>query len=188
MGLVIVVLLIVGFNYINDINDYKYEIKSCENKLDYSEDRVDELKDRVKEEINNSKNEIDSLKRIQEIKISGMSAIDYSPSLSEVKMIIRNSDLEDEEYDEDLFNCVEFSHNLVREFKEEKIYSCITEIWFEDEGGHANVAINTSDKGLVYIEPQDDTIIYDLEVGDNYCDKVNWDCDWIIEYIKTCYF
>ena len=147
----------------------------------------------LKEEMNNIKDiyedEIDSLKTMQKEKIAGMSAIDYSPTLSEVKEVIKNNKIENMEYDDEAFNCVEFSNNLVKAFQEAKIYSCVTELWFE-EGAHANVVVNTSDRGIIYIEPQDDKIIYNLEIGDDYCDKVDWNCeqeDWELTHIKHCY-
>lgn len=146
------------------------------------------LKETYEKEIKNHEFEMDNLKKIQEEKIASMSAIDYSPTFNEVMEVVKNNNIENKEYDDETFACVEFSNNLVRAFQEEKIYSCATELWFEDGGAHANVVVNTSDKGIIYIEPQDDMIIYDLEVGDDYCEKVDWYCNFIITHIKHCYF
>ena len=146
-----------------------------------------QLKETYEEEIKNHESEMDNLKKIHEEKIASMSAIDYSPTLNEVMEVVRNNNIENKEYDDETFACVEFSNNLVRAFQEDKIYSCAVELWFED-GAHALVVANTSDKGIIYIEPQDDTIIYDLNIGDDYCEKVDWDCDWTITHIKSCYF
>ena len=150
--------------------------------------KFDELKELHKTEINSIETEMDSLKQLQEEKIASMSAIDYTPTIIEVKKLIKNNKIENKEYDDETFNCVEFTNNLVRAFRNEKIYSCATELWFEEGGAHAIVAIETEENGVIYIEPQDDTIIYSLKVGDDYCDKVNWDCDWEITHIKSCYF
>ena len=159
---VVVLVLILGIVHINNLNE---EINNI-------------AKDYVLE--------IDSLKTMQKEKIDGMSAIDYLPTLSEVKEVIKNNKIENKEYDDEAFNCVEFSHNLIKAFQEAKIYACITELWFE-EGAHANVVVNTSDKGIIYIEPQDDKIIYNLEIGDDYCDKIDWNCEWELTHIKHCY-
>jgi hypothetical protein len=121
-------------------------------------------------------------------KIESMSAIDYTPTLKEVKDILKNYE-DNENYDEDYYNCVDYSQSLIKEFRENKIYACITNIYFED-GGHANVAVETSDRGIIYIEPQGEEVIYTLNEGDDYCDKVDWYCeedDWKIEIIKNCF-
>ena len=149
--------------------------------------RINNLKDKMDIIANTYEDEIDSLNTVHIEKMASMSAIDYTPTLSEVKNVIRNTYIENKKYDDETFNCVEFSNNLVRAFKEAKIYACVTELWFDDGGAHALVAINIEDRGVIYIEPQDDEIIYDLKVGDDYCDKVNWDCEWEITHIKSCY-
>jgi len=41
--------------------------------------------------------------------------------------------------------------------------------------------------GKIYVEPQDDKIIFDLKPGDNYCEKVGWDCNLIIKRIIDCF-
>jgi len=148
--------------------------------------RIYNLKEKMNDIEDIYEDEIDSLIKMQEEKIAGMSAIDYSPTLSEVKEVIKNNKIENIEYEDETFSCVEFSNNLVKAFQEAKIYACVTELWFE-EGAHANVVVNTSDKGIIYIEPQDDTIIYNLEIGDDYCDKIDWNCEWELTHIKHCY-
>jgi hypothetical protein len=91
-------------------------------------------------------------------------------------------------YDENNFNCAEYSFGLIQAFRDEKIYSCIAWLVFNDDTAHAIVAVETFDYGIIYIEPQDDNIItYGLDKNDNYCDVVNWDCDWKIEKIKSCF-
>ena len=154
-----VVSLIVLFS-INEINNKK-EISFYENKII---------------ELNKTINEY-----------SNMDIIEYTPESSEVEKIVNELNLSNKEFIEEDFNCVEFSHSLIKELRKNNIYSCITEIYFYGGNAHANVAVNTSDKGLIYIEPQENLLIYDLKIGDDYCDKVNWYCDWNISHLKTCY-
>lgn len=53
------------------------------------------------------------------------------------------------------------------------------------DGAHAIVCFNTTDNGLIFIEPQDDHIVTSLTIGENYWDRnlyiVNYD-DTIIKY------
>ena len=92
---------------------------------------------------------------------------------------------------EENFDCTEFSNHFIKNFAKEGFFSCTTEITFEDDGGHIIVAVNTSDRGLFYVEPQSDRIIPrdKLEVGEDYCDIVNWRCDWedTIKKISSCF-
>ena len=74
----------------------------------------------------------------------------------------------------------------MKNFTEKDHFSCITILTFENEKfGHIIIAVNTSDYGLVYVEPQSDKIIYSLEIGDDYCKKVNWNCNLIIKKYRT---
>jgi hypothetical protein len=112
-----------------------------------------------------------------------------NPTHAEVVSLVRRNKIDEVPYNEDTFNCVEYSFGLFNAFLEEKIHSCVTWIIFDvdAEASHAIVAVNTSDKGVIYIEPQTDKIIYEMNLGDNYCDLVNWDCDWELTKIQSCY-
>jgi len=89
---------------------------------------------------------------------------------------------------EENFDCTEFSNHFIKNFAKEGFYSCTTELTFDDDTGHIIVAVKT-DRGIYYIEPQTDYIIKDdeLRVGKDYCDIVNWDCDWKIRKISSCF-
>ncbi len=76
---------------------------------------------------------------------------------------------------------------FISNFLEESFFSCATELEFDDNTGHILVSINTSDKGLVFVEPQSDDILYDLEVGEDYCKRLNWNCESIIIGISNCF-
>jgi len=131
------------------------------------------------EEINSCQEEIEHYKELP--------IWDMSPTFSKVKILVRENQIDKAEYNED-FNCVEFSFGLIKAFAEEKMYSCIAWIIFTNgTESHSLVAVNTSDEGLIYIEPQEDKIMKELSAGENYCKKVGWDCDWKIEKIKSCF-
>jgi hypothetical protein len=52
---------------------------------------------------------------------------------------------------------------------------------------HALVAVKLSDGRVIYVEPQSNKIINSLKIGEDYCDLVDWDCDWVIKNIKSCF-
>ena len=110
----------------------------------------------------------------------------FTPTLKKVKDLLKKDKTDEMEYLTGDFNCVDFSYTLIGAFKHENIYSCTTSIYFED-GAHEIVALKTIENGLIYIEPQNDLIIYELKAGDDYCEKVDWDCEWEITKIKTCF-
>ena len=89
---------------------------------------------------------------------------------------------------EENFDCTEFSNHFIKNFAKEGFYSCTTELTFDDDTGHIIVAVNT-DKGIYFVEPQTDYLIRndELQVGRNYCNIVNWDCDWKIKKISSCF-
>jgi hypothetical protein len=117
--------------------------------------------------------------------INSRSAIEYQPSYNTVAKILRNDKTDKNKYHLEDFNCVEFSNLLVKGFKDNQVFACTTYILFDDSA-HSIVAVNTKEFGIIYIEPQTDKIMLSLEVGDDYCKQVGWNCSWKIKKIKSC--
>lgn len=115
--------------------------------------------------------------------------IRFNPPYADVENIIANDDSHLMKYDELQFNCVDYTHRVIQKYFEKGIYSCMTTLYFEDGLAHANVAINTSDRGVIYIEPQTKVILDELTLNKDYCDYVNFDCDepWILIEYKSCF-
>jgi len=81
-----------------------------------------------------------------------------NPSMLEVYDFIFSDKTDENEYVIDEYTCV----NFAADFKEnafEMGYLCYYVSLRFPDGGHALVAFNTTDRGLVYIEPQDDGIV-----------------------------
>jgi len=110
-----------------------------------------------------------------------------NPTYSQLVDFINRDDTEKREYDNETFNCADYTNNFIQNFAKEGFYSCFTELVFTNDDAHAIVAVNTTDYGLVYVEPQYDKIIFDLKVGDNYCQKINFNCNDVIKHIKSCF-
>lgn len=85
------------------------------------------------------------------------------------------------------FDCTEFGNTFIKNFAKEGYISCTTELEYETGEGHILVAVNTADKGLVYLEPQSDIILEDLHKGDDYYKIINWSGKKIIKKITSCY-
>ena len=134
---------------------------------------------------------------MQEENATTIISLESNPTYEQIKEILAEDRLDEQEdiFDEKEFNCVEYSYYVVQLLRKNNIYSCITELNFIESHAHANVAVNTSDYGVVYIEPQDDEMIIGLSVGQNYCEQVKWDVkyniicpdSWEITHIKDCF-
>lgn len=106
-------------------------------------------------------------------------------TLEEILNFLTNDDTDKFNYSEN-FTCVDFSNMLISKLRRKGVFSCIVYLEF-DKGAHAIVSVNTTDKGVIYIEPQTDQIIYQLKLGEDYCKITNMGCNWIIKYIKSCF-
>jgi len=95
---------------------------------------------------------------------------------------LREDDTDKIPYSED-FNCFDYTNTLLKHAYMLGYDGCAVQLEFNDSG-HMIAGFHT-DRGFVYVEPQDDTIIYDLEVGDDYCEKVGWFCNWTIQRIRV---
>ncbi len=75
------------------------------------------------------------------------------------------------EYDVVDYNCLNYAVDLVENAHQQDLKAWIVLVNFVDEEeGHAFVAFETSDRGIVYIEPQGDNTYLVLEVGKPLCD------------------
>lgn len=140
------------------------------------------LEDEVKEQINLSKYFQEEIERLNK-----MNLIEFQPTYKDIIKILSEDKTNEIPYVENDFNCIEFSFGLVKSLLERGIYSCITFIGFESNESHTLTAINTLDEGIIYVEPQTDRILFNLNVGEDYCEKIDWDCEWEIVEIKSCF-
>lgn len=112
-----------------------------------------------------------------------------NPSYKELKRFINKDHTDDLHWTEE-FDCSEFSYTFIKNFAKEGFYASGVELEFyksDEEYGHIIVVVNTTDRGLIYVEPQDDITIKNIDIGDNYCDLVYWNCDWEIYKVSSCF-
>jgi hypothetical protein len=73
----------------------------------------------------------------------------------------------------DKYVCVNFAMDLVANAMKQNINAWIVGVSFKDKAdGHAFVAFETSDKGIVWIDPQNDYSYKVVEVGKHLCSNV----------------
>jgi hypothetical protein len=89
-------------------------------------------------------------------------------------------------YDINNYNCLDFAIDLVENAKKQKIDAWIVGVDFTNgETGHAFVGFNTSDKGIVYVEPQGDNTYSNVAIGNWLCDDWGkFECMGIIKSIE----
>jgi len=86
------------------------------------------------------------------------------PTYKEVLRFIADDDTDKAEYIKGEYECTGFATDLCNRAEEKGIRCAYVSIRFPDGRGHAIVAFNTIDKGLVYVEPQYDDLV-EIEVG-----------------------
>ena len=131
---------------------------------------------------NELKNQLESVKKSKGL---------LKPTYKQLKSFVLRDDTDLLEWEED-FDCTEFSNRFIDNFAKEGFFACTTELNLiidGEEAGHIIVAVNTKDKGLYYVEPQSDSIFPadELQVGKNYCSIVDWDCNWEITKVSSCF-
>lgn len=90
-------------------------------------------------------------------------------------------------YDINNYNCLDFAIDLVENANNQNINAWIVGVDFTNgETGHAFVAFDTSDKGIVYVEPQGDNTYSNVVVGNWLCDDWGkYECMGIIQSIEN---
>ncbi len=169
----------------DDISALYNLISSLQSKITQIEFNINSLNSMME----NQKSEIDKIKEdISSLRNEINRRIILNPSYEELLNFIQEDDTDKLPYIEEnyKFVCVDFADTFVKRFREKGFYSCKTTLYFE-KVAHSIVAVNTSDYGIVYVEPQEDKVIFDLKVGDNYCQKVGLNCYERIIKISDCF-
>lgn len=94
-------------------------------------------------------------------------------------------------YDAENYNCMDFAIDLVNNARAENIKSWLVGVdFYNGDKGHAFVAFDTSDKGVIFVEPQADYTYSNLKVGLDLCDDWGKSACWgvvkKIEYYDMC--
>jgi len=93
----------------------------------------------------------------------------HDPTYNEVASFIASDKTDEIPYDNETFDCQHFAQTI-NDNAENRGIRCAFVIvhFYETNTGHMIVGFNTVDQGMVYIEPQSDEWVENLEVGNEY--------------------
>jgi len=118
-------------------------------------------------EVENMKEALADLQVSYEGLIAGHGYTIKDPTYRQMMDFIEKDKTEREQYIEDEYICQDFAMDVCNNAEEEGIRCAYVTILFPDGKGHAIVAFNTIDKGLIYIESLHDDIVKP-EIGKRY--------------------
>jgi hypothetical protein len=93
--------------------------------------------------------------------------IHHNPTYQEMKQFLVQDRTDSKKYVKDLFNCTDFTAEVVNNAEVRGIRCGMVDLFFPEGYGHTIVAFETTDKGLVFVEPQFDMEVQ-LIVGKSY--------------------
>ena len=192
---VIFVLSVLLIHKTKMIERYEYRLDSANESIKSLEDVIDRMNEKnsnISERlnvVNRSRNNLKSRNEELRYQINRLEDGDklHVPTVRELENYLSISDVDENEYVMGNYTCFEFSADLQMYLKKEGVFSCVTYIYYRDyDIGHALLAVNTTD-GVKYVEPQSDVLMDDLEVGDDYFEKVGWRGSKIIDRMGSCF-
>jgi hypothetical protein len=121
----------------------------------------------LKEEISTISTDLnDTLIKINEIKKENIKYL-YDPTSEEAYNFILSDKTDQNTYDEEKYNCAHYSMDTDNNAEKNGIRCAYVKINLQSGLPHAIVAFNTTDKGLLFFEPQTDETVY-LIIGMDY--------------------
>jgi len=94
-----------------------------------------------------------------------------NPTYWEMRGFLMNDWTQTTVYDLNNYNCVDYSIDVVNNAEAQGIRAAIVLLEYNEPTGHAIVAFDTTDRGLVFVEPQSDLTVYPV-VGKRYQDCI----------------
>jgi len=120
-----------------------------------------------KELIESLEAEISNLQVNYERLTTGYGYVLRDPSYQKIKTFLAEDRTSEREYLEGKYTCVDFAANVKTNAARKGIRCAYVVIEFRGGGGHAIIAFDTTDEGLIFIEPQFDWEV-ELQVGERY--------------------
>ena len=140
----------------DELQAMQAELATVEIELNASKDRVESLEDTL----SNLQVNYDRL-------TAGYGYVLRDPSYQEMKAFLTQDETSEQEYLRNEYICVDFAANVKANAAEEGIRCAYVVIEYLGTTGHAIVAFDTTDRGLVYVEPQFDWDV-EPEIGRRY--------------------
>jgi len=149
-------LLLVG----NDLKAMQAQLADVEVELNASKELTESLEDTLA-----------SLQANYNRLTTGYGYVLRDPSYREMKDFLEQDETSEQEYLRNEYICVDFAANVKANAAKEGIRCAYVVIEYLGTNGHAIVAFDTTDRGLVYVEPQFDWDV-ELETGRRYYECV----------------
>ena len=140
----------------DELQAMQAELATVEIELNASKDRVESLEDTL----SNLQVNYDRL-------TAGNGYVLRDPSYQEMMAFLTQVETSEQEYFRNQYICVDFAANVKANAAEEGIRCAYVVIEYLGTTGHAIVAFDTTDRGLVYVEPQFDWDV-EPEIGRRY--------------------
>lgn len=160
-------------------NYYESEMGNLRSYVSYMEDTTNELNEEI-EEVNGLLSDVgeeleltnislqENLSELEKLK-SGDKYDLHDPTYNEIVSFIAQDKTDEEEYIEDVFDCEQFSQQVNTNAENIGIRCAYVVIYFNGtDAGHGIVGFNTVDRGMVYVEPQSDEWVENLEIGNDF--------------------
>lgn len=134
------------------------EIRTMEGDLSTTSNQLQQLQ----EELSMTEEEVEKLNAGEKYDL-------INPTYENVLSFISEDKTNNMDYNEDTFYCIHYASLVNNNAESQDIRCGYVVLWFEGSDiGHALVAFNITDKGMVYIEPQTDEFVENLDVGNDY--------------------
>lgn len=145
-------------NLSDSVFSFRFEIEVLQSDLNITNNELHKL--------NNSL--VENLTELAYLK-SGTKYQQHDPLYSEVAAFIANDKTDELPYDDENFDCDNYVELINNNAENQGIRCALVIIYFYDTNiGHAIVGFNTVDRGMVYVEPQTDDWVGNLEIGNDY--------------------
>jgi hypothetical protein len=131
------------------------ELQSVETELASALDTADT----VQSELDEKEAELAELQTSYDGLMAGHGYTIKDPTYKELMSFISDDNTDKAEYIAGEYECTDFATRLCNNAEEKGIRCAYVSIRFPGGKGHAIVAFNTIDKGLIYIEPQYDDLV-----------------------------
>jgi hypothetical protein len=174
LSICILILLIVSFSILyttyQSIAESTQEKQIFQNKLDEYKQELANVNSEIyyiKNELINTRNTLNVTYDEVELRRSDGFFEMYNPTRQEAISFIMTDRTSSKRYDDETFNCAHFSFEVKNNAEIEGIRCAYVFVALRGGVGHALVVFNTTDRGLLFIEPQSNEIV-NLEVGKDY--------------------
>jgi hypothetical protein len=153
----------------NDLTNTRSELSTSQVKLAQTQTDLSNALSQMtsaNERVNTLQTDYDTMKTNYDRLTTGYAYVFSDPTYLQMKNFLSGDKTDQKTYDASIYNCQNFSADVITNAAKLKIRCAFVSI-DERSSGHAIIAFNTTDKGIIYIEPQSDEEV-NLQVGKRY--------------------